>query len=213
MSLRIASLVIAIAIPTAAAAQPSGASSPYYQPAPGAPAAAQPVPRSNLAERRGLEIDIGLQAGNLSCSSPNDECDGFQEAGGIDLGATYMFTPKLGINAQVWGMAHSRDGWTVTQVISTVGVEFRPVPILSLQAGVGHAHATLSTDRGGLAIGSDDAFGLMLGAGIDVVRARNWAIDIHAKFGLGFYGDSNDDGEADVVARNLGLGAGFTYLF
>ena len=214
-TVRIASLVIALAIPAVAAAQPSGAASPYYQPAGAAPAAAAPVPvyRSSLPERRGFELDLGLQAGNLSCSSPNGECDGFQEAGGLDVGATYMLTPKIGINGQVWAMAHSRDGWTVTQVISTIGVEFRPVPILSLQAGVGHAHASLSTDRGNLVVGSDDAFGLSLGAGIDLVRARRWVIDVHAKFGLGFYGDSNNDGEADVVARNLGLGAGITFLF
>jgi hypothetical protein len=125
-----------------------------------------------------------------------------------------MFRPGIGINGQVWAMGHKRDGWTIAQVISTVGVELRPVPILSIQIGVGHAHASLSTDRiGGLTVSSDDAFAVFAGVGLDVVRAPHWAIDIHAKYGQGFYGDEDDDGEADVTARNAGLGAGFTYIF
>src|SRR5688572_21925531 len=188
MLLRLASLIAVVAAPTLAAAQ---AASPYYQPAPAAtpaPGPATPPPavhaaRPALEPRVGLELDIGLQAGELNCSSDGEQCDGFVEAGGIDLGATYMFTPRLGINGQVWAMGHSRDGWTLTQVITTVGVEFRPVPILSLQAGVGHAHVGLSLDNGDLAVTSDNAFAIMLGASFDVVRARRWVIDLQAKFG------------------------------
>jgi hypothetical protein len=220
MSFRVASILIAISLPAVAAAQPgapppSGAASPYYQPAPAVGRTAPPptaVPA--VPARVGLELDIGVQAGNLSCESPNGECDEFMEAGGIDVGATYMLRPGIGINGQVWAMGHTRDGWTISQVISTVGVELRPVPILSIQLGVGHAHASLSTDRiGGLTVSSDDAFAVMAGIGLDIVRAPHWAIDIHAKYGQGFYGDENDDGEADVTARNAGLGAGFTYIF
>jgi hypothetical protein len=213
-SFAFAALVVAPALARAQGAPPPA--SPYYQPAPppaggGAPPPAAVVARDN--RRVGFELDIGLQGGEINCSSPNGECDGFVEAGGLDVGGTYMFTPKLGINGQVWVMAHSNDGWRLSQIISTVGVELRPVPILSLQLGVGHAHAELSTDRGNLVVGSDDAPAVMLGASLDVVRSRRWVIDVQAKFGQGFYGDRDDDGEADVVARNLGLGAGFTYLF
>jgi hypothetical protein len=225
MSLRLslATLVAVVAAPTLATAQ---SASPYYQPAPGPAPAAAPAPapaatpppaihaaRPALEPRVGLELDIGLQAGELNCSSDGEQCDGFVEAGGIDLGATYMFTPRLGVNAQVWAMGHSRDGWTLTQVITTVGVEFRPLPILSLQAGVGHAHVGLSYDHGDLSVTSDNAFAIMLGASFDIIRARRWVIDLQAKFGQGFYGDADDDGDADVVARNVGAGAGFTFLF
>lgn len=202
-----APLVLSLVVPATALAQ---SASPYYQPPPVAPVAihaAVPPPRV------GFELDVGLQGGEINCSSPNGECDGFVEAGGLELGGTYMFTPRLGVNAQVWAMGHSRSGWTLTQVITTIGVEVRPVPILSLQLGVGHAHASLSSDRGNLVVSSDNAPAVMLGASLDVVRARNWAIDVQAKYGQGFYGDSNDDGAADVIARNVGLGAGFTYLF
>jgi len=230
--LRFASLCLALAAPAVAAAQgappsgpppgapPPGAppASPYYQPT-AAPPVGAPAPQlyaapTAIPRRVGFELDIGLQGGEINCDSPNGECNGFTEAGGIDVGGTYMFTPRIGINAQVWAMAHSRGGWTLAQVITTVGIEFRPVPILSLQAGFGHAHASLSTDRiGGLVVSSDNAPAMMLGASLDLVRSRRWVIDLQAKFGQGFYGDQNNDGQADVVARNVGAGAGFTYLF
>jgi len=128
LPLRLASISLSLAIPAIASAQPAS-SFPEY-------------PR-----RVGLELNIGLQGGNLSCSSPNGECNEFMEAGGMDIGATYMFTPRLGINLQAWGMIHSRDGWTQSQVISTLGIEFRPVSFLSLQAGLGGAHASLFPPR------------------------------------------------------------------
>jgi hypothetical protein len=166
-----------------------------------------------IPPRLGLELDVGLDAGNLSCKSPNGECDEFMEAGGLDLGATYMITPHIGINAQGWVMAHSRDGWTISQLISTIGVELRPVPILSFQIGFGAAHASLSSDNSNLVVSSDNAAAIMLGASLDLIRARHWALDVHARYGQGFYGDSNNDGKADVTARNAGIGVGFTYLF
>lgn len=225
MSLRIASIVLAVAAPAVAAAQPGGApppppgaASPYYQPAPGPAPAVRAAPPAYVAEalpaRVGLELDVGLDAGNLSCKSPNGECDEFMEAGGIDLGATYMITPRIGINAQGWAMGHTRDGWTISQIISTIGVELRPVPILSFQIGFGEAHAELSTNRiGGLVVSSDNAPAVMLAASLDLIRARHWALDVHARYGQGFYGDENDDGKADVTARNVGVGVGMTYLF
>jgi hypothetical protein len=216
LRLRVASLVVAVATPSIAAAQPAAAPgaaaapSPYYQPA-GQPAAAPgPIYRAPRPRRVGWEFDLGVQAGEINCSG--DLCNDFREAGGLAAGATYMFGPRLGINGQIWGMAHSNDGWTVSQVITTVGVEVRPVPILSLQAGVGHAHARQSWDFGNVAVGSDDAPAFMIGASLDVLRARTWALDVQFKFGTGFYGDSDDDGEADIVARNVGVGLGITFF-
>ena len=49
-------------------------------------------------------------------------------------------------------------------------------------------------------------------AGVDVVRGRNWAIDLEVRAGFGFYGDDDNDGNADIVARNLGFGAAITWF-
>ena len=205
----IALVLVAFAAP--AAAQPSTAASPYYQPAPaGGP---QPLGTHRAPNPRvGWEFDVGLQAGTLSCEDDEGRCGTLDSAGGLNIGGTYMFGPRLGIHGQLWVMAHTEDDWTLSQFIASVGLELRPVPILSLQAGVGAAHASLASDRYNTAIRSDDAPALVLGAGIDLVRARNWALDVHLKFGAGFYGDENDDGEADVVARNVGLGVGITWF-
>jgi hypothetical protein len=215
LRLRLASLAFAVAVPTVAAAQPTAAPgaaaapSPYYQPA------AQPAPvlrpyHAPRPRRVGWELDVAAQAGEINCSGAL--CNDFREAGGLSAGATYMIGPRLGINGQIWGMAHSNDGWTVAQVITTVGVELRPFPILSLQAGVGHAHAHQSWDFGNVAVGSDDAPAFMIGASLDVVRARTWALDVQLKFGTGFYDDEDGDGDPDVIARNIGLGVGVTFF-
>src|SRR5437762_1882235 len=81
-----------------------------------------------------------------------------------------------------------------------------------LGLGFGAAPAPLSSNGGNLAVSSDNAAAVMLGASLDLIRARHWALDVHARYGQGFYGDSNDDGKADVTARNAGIGVGFTYL-
>ena len=51
----------------------------------------------------------------------------------------------------------------------------------------------------------------MAAVAVDVVRGRRWALSLEARFGNGFYGDDADnDGEADIVGRNVGVGANFT---
>ena len=205
-----AAALSAVAVP--AVAQPSTTTSPYYQPAPAARPVA-PTATYRLPPRRvGWELDVGLQAGTINCEDEDGRCGTFDGAGGVNIGGTYMFTPRLGINGQLWVMAHTEDDWTLSQFIGSVGVELRPVPILSLDAGIGVAHAALSSDRYNVAIRSDDAPAIYLGAGLELVRARTWALDVHVKFGAGFYGDENDDGEADVVARNVGVGVGLTWF-
>ena len=93
-------------------------------------------------------------------------------------------------------------------------MKWRPVPILTLQLGIGAAHATLDYD--GVIVAratSENGFAVMGAAAIDVVRSRRWALSIEGRFGNGFYGeDKNNDGQADIVGRNVGLGAGITFF-
>ena len=81
-----------------------------------------------------------------------------------------------------------------------------------MQVGVGVAHATL--DHDGVfqtRATSDDAFAVVGGVALDVLRGRTWALAVEGRFGTGFHGeDRDDDGEADIVGRNVGPGASFT---
>ncbi len=185
---------------TVARAQPGAA-----PPPPGAPMPTEPP------ARRGLELGGGLQGGRIICESEGDFCNNFTEAGGINVNAAYFLTPHVGITIDLWAMAHSEDDFTFAHYINTVGIKWRPVPILTLTAGIGSAHASL--DYHGLfqaRYTSENAFAIMGAAALDVVRARRWALSVEARFGNGFYGDDDNDGMADIVGRNVGAGVGFT---
>jgi hypothetical protein len=184
-------------------------------------AAAQPMPPGTppgpppLPSRVGLELGFGLYGGEINCEdNAGDFCDGVTEAGGIDLHATYMFRPHLGITLDIWPMAHTENNWTFVHTVVTVGAKWRPLPILSLTAGVGSAQATLRYDGIiDLESRSESAPAVFLSAGVDVVRGRRFAIDVGARVGAGFYGeDKNGDGDPDIVGRNVGVGVGFTWF-
>jgi len=44
------------------------------------------------------------------------------------------------------------------------------------------------------------------------LRGRRFALSIELRGGNGFYGDSNNDGKPDTVARNAGVGAQLTFF-
>jgi hypothetical protein len=166
-----------------------------------------------LPPRVGLELGIGLQGGKIYCEAENDFCNGFTEAGGLNLNGSWFFSPTFAITGDLWAMSHRGDNFTFTHYVNTVGIKWRPVPIITLTLGIGAAHATLDY-RGIIIAGratSEDAPAIMGAASVDLIRARRWALSVEGRFGNGFYGDDdNNDGEADIVGRNVGLGAAFT---
>jgi hypothetical protein len=172
---------------------------------PGAYANAPPPPRV------GFELGLGLQIGEVSCESEGGFCNDFTEAGGLNLNAAYFFNPSFGLSLDLWGMSHREDAFTFTHYVNTIGVKWRPLPILTLSAGIGAAHATVDFD-GSFTARSDDGFAVMGAASLDLIRGRRWALSAEARLGAGFYGDDNDNSTADVVGRNAGIGAGVTFF-
>ena len=77
-------------------------------------ASADPLP-----PRVGLELGAGLQAGKIFCESENNFCNDFTEAGGLNLQASYFFSPKLGITGDLWAMSHRDDNFTFTHYVNT----------------------------------------------------------------------------------------------
>jgi hypothetical protein len=177
-------------------------------------AAAQSAPPAPPA-RVGIELGAGLYGGEIHCENENgDFCDGVTEAGGFDLHANYFFSPKLGVSLDVWPMIHKDDDWTFTHTIVTVAAKWRPVPILTLTGGVGSAQAHLSY-RGIVNLDSetDTVPSVMFAAALEVVRGPRFGIDLQARVGVGFYDeDNNDNGEADVTGKNLGVGVAATWF-
>ncbi|HWO19848.1 MAG TPA: hypothetical protein VNO30_13775 [Kofleriaceae bacterium] len=176
-------------------------------------AAAQPGYEGGPRPRVGLELGFGLQAGEISCESEDNFCDDFTEAGGLNLNASYFLAPSFGIALDLWAMAHAEDDFTFAHYVNTIGVKWRPVPILTLSAGIGSAHATV--DYNGLIDArytSADAFAVMGAASLDLIRGRRFAFFVEARVGHGFYGDDNDNGTADIVGRNAGVGLGLSFI-
>ena len=167
---------------------------------------------SSRPERVGLELSGGVQAGRIICESEGEFCNDFTEAGGLNLSGAYFLNPALGFTFDLWVMAHTEDNFTFAHYINTVGVKWRPAPILTLTAGVGAAHATLSYDGFvDVMSTSDDGFAVLVAAAVDLVRSRSWALSLEARFGNGFYGEG-EEGGPEVVGRNVGVGAAFTFF-
>lgn len=164
-------------------------------------------------QRKGLELGLGLQVGKIYCDAQNGFCDDFTEAGGANLSGSYFLSPTFGLTLDLWAMSHREDDYTFTHYVNTVGVKWRPMPILTFTLGVGVAHATLDYE-GPILTGratSEDAPAIMGAVAVDLIRSRRWALSLEARFGNGFYGDDeNNDGDPDVVGRNVGVGAAFT---
>jgi hypothetical protein len=176
-----------------------------------AQASSEPPPRV------GLEGGFGLYAGDIRChnETANNVCDGVSEAGGIDLHLNYFFSPKLGIYGDVFPMVHDADNVTLTHTVVSAGVKWRPAPILTLAGGIGSAQARWKFKGilSGLEAETDTVAAIFLSAGLEVVRSKGWAIDLQARLGVGFYDEDNDDdGEADIQGKNIGLGASMTFF-
>jgi hypothetical protein len=165
--------------------------------------------------RVGWELGFGLHGGEINCRNENgDFCDGVTEAGGIDLHVNYFLRPKLGLTLDIWPMYHREEDWTFNHTVVTLGAKYRPVPIVTLTAGVGSAQARWSY-RGivNLDAETDTVPSLMFGAGHELLRTPSFALDVQARVGIGFYAeDDNDNGEADIEGRNVAVGAGLTWF-
>jgi hypothetical protein len=185
-----------------------------------ASSAAQPggPPPPPLPERVGLEGGVGLDGGAIHCEDDvADRCEGVTEAAGIAGHLTYMFGPRLGITFDVWPMVHREDDFTFTHTVVTLGATVRPIPILGLTVGLGGANAVARWENVLGAIDVEDrneaGGAILFAADLDIVRGRNFAVALGARAGIGFYGnDADDDGDPDIVGRNLGLGASITWF-
>jgi len=194
MSIRSFVVVVILAIPGLAAAQ--SASSPAAD------------------ARIGLFGGFSLQGGNMSCSGQN--CNETRKAGGGDVHVGWAFDDKLALIGDVYVLSSNADNLTITQTIATIGVRYSLVPIFWVQAGVGGADARFTYDAGVLGqytAHSDNAAGVTLALGLEVLRTRRFSLDVELRDGHGFYpGNSNDTTKPDDTGRNTSFGVGFTWF-
>jgi hypothetical protein len=174
-------------------------------------AAAQATTEPPPDPRVGLFGGFGLHAGNMSCEGEN--CPSFRKGGGLDGHIGWAFTPKIALIGDLYFLGSTEDNLTITQTFATIGVRAWLVPIIWVQGGLGNAHATFDYDAGILGnfeSHTDDVPGLVIAAGLELLRSPRFSLDLEVRAGFGFYGDEGD--EADTTGRNTSLGVGFTWF-
>ena len=157
-------------------------------------------------QRHGVFFGGSLTGGEISCDG--DSCGGFREAGGGALQIGYMLSPRFGLLVDAWAQTSRDDDVALTFITTTVNARFWLARILWVQAGLGNGHAQL--DVGPFAGRSDNVPVGQLAAGIELVRGRNWALDLQAKVAQG--SETDDDGDAVQTGRSSGIGVSFSYF-
>jgi len=163
------------------------------------------APRPPLP-REGIFGGFGLWGGNISCNG--GDCGGFSAAGGASGDIGYMFNRQLGILLDVWALTSSNNNVGLTFVTSTVDIRFWVLPILWVQGGLGSGHAIVHVD--GFAAASDDVPIGELGAGLELLRGRNWNLDIALQVAQGTATNSSGNG-GTTTGRSTGLGVHLTW--
>jgi hypothetical protein len=165
------------------------------------PAAASPY------QRDGATFGIGVGGGHMGCSVDGDPCsdDSTRPAGGINLRAGWMLTPRLALTGNLWGMAHEDERLTVRQGIFSGKLRswFGP---LWLEGGLGVARASTEIDLGfGEAMSESETVPAIVGGiGFEVLSTSSMGLDIQLDAGTGFYDD-------EVRVHQVALGAAVNF--
>lgn len=168
-----------------------------------APALAEPAGQNN--GRSGVALGAALATGNIGCETrTGDSCgDGVNPAGGLAVHVGGMVRPELAILGEVWGMAHTENNYTASQVLVTANVRYWALQRLWIQGGLGVARSEVSYDSGALMASarSDVVPAFALGVGLELLSSRTFALDLQLRGGSGFY-----EGDARVYNAALAVG-------
>lgn len=160
-------------------------------------------------ERSGLVLGASIDGGNIGCQTKSgDDCgNGAHPAGGFSLHVGAMLTPAVAILGEAWGMAHTQDSLTATQVLVTANVRAWLVPRLWLQGGVGVARSKLSFDNSVISAStmSSTVPAVDAAVGLELVRSPMFGLDLELRGGTGLYRE-------DVRIYNAALGVGVSFF-
>lgn len=167
-------------------------------------AAADPVSR----HRDGATFGIGVGGGHMGCTVDGEPCsdDSTRPAGGINLRAGWMLTPRLALTGDVWGMAHQDERLTVRQGIFAGKVRSWILDRLWLEGGLGVARASTELDLGlGQTMSESETVPAIVGGiGVELIRTPSMGVDVQLDAGTGFYDD-------EVRVHQVALGAALNF--
>ncbi|CAN5691646.1 hypothetical protein BH11MYX2_BH11MYX2_31350 [soil metagenome] len=157
--------------------------------------------------RDGAVIGATIDGGHIGCETQRaEECgSGVRPAGGFSIMGGGMLTPMLALTGELWGMAHTEENVTASQLLATVNVRAWIVPRLWVQGGLGAARSRIMWDNGDFVMTrmtSDLVPAFTAAAGIEIMHSASFALDVQLRGGSGFY-----RGDARVWNTALGIGA------
>ncbi|MEZ4398781.1 MAG: hypothetical protein R3B06_02090 [Kofleriaceae bacterium] len=174
-----------------------------------ATALAAPAHADRAPHRDGTVVTFGIGGGHLGCSDANgDSCNG----SGPVQSATFvaevggMVGRNLALLAHLEYARHDKDNHAVSQTIGAAAVRAWVLPRLWLEGGIGVARARAEYDNGvvGVIATSDTVPGVVAGLGVEVIRSRDFALDVNLRTGTGLYRD-----DVNLYQTSLGLAATF----
>ena len=202
---RLARITLTMGVAAGLAALAPGAARAQGDGAPPGTAAPDPYVAPTPTVRQGLNIGFGVGGGNLSCDGPS--CSGVTEAGSADFQVGTMLRPRLRLLGDIWAMAHTENGFTVTQTLVTGGLQYWIIDRLWIAGGIGGAHATFRYSGPFVSYRdqTESVFGITGGIGYEIVSKPRFSLDAELRVGTGFYSGQDDN------AHNEALGVGFTW--
>lgn len=159
--------------------------------------------------KRAGTFGVGLYGGALTCQYlENDsyrDCGESLEAGGISLFGGFYLTPRLVLIGDLWGTVHAESDplggdVSISQSFFTANARAYVTDRFWLQGGLGGAQVTLTIN--GENFDSESVPGMLLGAGVELVTKRNFALDLQFRYGSGIYQDG------DTKINSVGFGVG-----
>jgi hypothetical protein len=192
---------------TASTAQAQYAPRPrYYYPPPPPP----PPPRG--VYRSGLVWGFSLGAGGLSMPDCGQVC-GAVGMGEFHLGG--MIAPRLALMGDFWEAARYYSGdpnvgsGEIYNGIYTAALQFWLNDIIWAKGGIGFGRVQISSDYDYAVFDDETGFAFMLAAGVEIVQAYNFALDLQVRYGNVVYGSRSSGGDGD--ANQFGFMVGFNW--
>ncbi|HVT10200.1 MAG TPA: outer membrane beta-barrel protein [Polyangia bacterium] len=202
-------IVLAASLAAAPAAQAQYARPYYYPPPPPPP----PPPRG--VYRSGLVWGFSLGLGGLTMPDCGTVC-GVVGMGEIHIGG--MVSPRLAIMGDFWeaGRYYSGDATLgsggIYNGIYTLAAQFWLNDIIWVKGGIGFGRVQISSDYADPyndTVDDESGFAFMLAAGIEIVQAYNFALDLQLRYGNVAYDSRANGGDGD--ANEFGVMIGFNW--
>jgi len=172
------------------------------------PVSTMPPPAPVDQGRKGLTFGVGMGIGSLRADCPDDGCSETMEAVGFEGHIGWMLAPRFALLVESWVMVH-RDGFlTVYQVVNTLQAQYWITAAIWIKGGVGNA--TAGYKWRGIFVQRENrteaAPGVMFGVGWELVAKGNRVLDLHLKYGTGFY-NTEVAGEYVIEGQSVQVGA------